>query len=292
MLLELVEGGHVNGWDDPRMPTISGLRRRGYTPESIRNFCERIGVAKRNNVVDIANLEHAIREDLNVRAPRVLAVLRSGEGRHRELSRGPGRGARRHQQSRKIRRPARARCRSVGSSTSSATTSWRTRRRSSSASRRATKCGCAARISSSAPAWSRIPATGEIVELRATYDPATRGGDSSDGRKVKATLHWVSAAHAIDAEVRIYDRLFNHEDPAGTDNVLDHLNPHSLEVMRRRQGRAESRDGDRRVALPVRAARLFQRRPDSKPGALVFNRTVSLRDTWARIAEKDSKSKK
>jgi glutaminyl-tRNA synthetase len=239
MLLELVEGGHVAGWDDPRMPTIAGLRRRGYTPESIRNFCERIGVAKRNNVVDIANLEHAIREDLNVRAPRGHGGAEPAEGRHRELSRGADRRGRRHQQpggfiagTRKV---------PFGRELYiERTTSWRARRRSSSGCRPATKVRLRCAYFIRCTGVIKDPATGEITELRATYDPATRGGDSPDGRKVKATLHWVSAAGALDAEVRMYDRLFTHEEPAGTDNFLEHLNPNVLEVQRRAKGRGRA----------------------------------------------------
>ena len=197
-LLQLVEQKHVTGWDDPRMPTVSGLRRRGYTPESIRDFCARVGVAKKENVIDVGLLEHCVREDLNRRAPRAMAVLRplklvltnypEGQVEQMDVVNHPEDPA-----------PARARCRSRASSTSSATTSWKIRRRSSSGWRRAAKCGCATPTSSPAPR-SIKDAAGEIVELRGTYDPATRGGDAPDGRKVKATLHWVSAAHAVDAE--------------------------------------------------------------------------------------------
>jgi glutaminyl-tRNA synthetase len=286
MLLALVEGGHVSGWDDPRMPTISGLRRRGYTPESIRNFCDRIGVAKRNNVVDIANLEHAIREDLNVRAPRVLAALNPikvvlenyPEGQVEEVDvinnpEDPSAGTRKVPFSRVLyierddfmEVPPRKFFRlSPGNEV---------------------RLRCAYFIKCTGVV--KDPVTGDIVELRATYDPATRGGDSPDGRKVKATLHWVSAAHAIDAEVRIYDRLFTHEDPAATDNFLDHLNPKSLEIIR--NAKLEPSLANAAVGSRYQFERLgyFSVDADSKPGALVFNRTVSLRDTWAKIAQKD-----
>jgi glutaminyl-tRNA synthetase len=285
MLLELVEGGHVSGWDDPRMPTLSGLRRRGYTAEAIRNFCERIGVAKRNNVVDIANLEHAIREDLNVRAPRVLGVLHpvkvvlenypEGQVEDVDVINNPedsSAGTRKVPFSRVLyierddfmEKPARKFFRlSPGNEV---------------------RLRCAYFIRCTDVV--KDPATGEIVELRATYDPATRGGDSSDGRKVKATLHWVSAAHALDAEVRLYDRLFNHEDPAGTDSPLDHLNPQSLEVIR--AAKLEPSLATAAVGARYQFERIgyFSVDPDSRPGALVFNRTVSLRDTWAKIAKK------
>jgi glutaminyl-tRNA synthetase len=285
MLLELVEGGHVSGWDDPRMPTLSGLRRRGYTPESIRNFCDRIGVAKRNNVVDIANLEHAIREDLNVRAPRVLAVVNPvkvvlenyPDGQVEELDvinnpEDPAAGTRKVPFSRVLyierddfmETPPRKFFRlSPGNEV---------------------RLRCAYFIKCTGVV--KDPVTGEIVELRATYDPATRGGDSPDGRKVKATLHWVSAAHALDAEVRLYDRLFNHEDPAGTDNPLEHLNPRSLEVIS--AAKIEPSLATAAVGSRYQFERIgyFSVDPDSRPGALVFNRTVSLRDTWAKIAKK------
>jgi glutaminyl-tRNA synthetase len=285
MLLELVEGRHVSGWDDPRMPTLSGLRRRGYTPESIRNFCDRIGVAKRNNVVDIANLEHAIREDLNVRAPRVLAVLNPvkvvldnyPEGKVEEVDviNNPedlSAGTRRVPFSRVLyierddfmETPPRKFFRlSPGNEV---------------------RLRCAYFIKCTGVV--KDPQTGEIVELRATYDPATRGGDSSDGRKVKATLHWVSAAQAIDAEVRLYDRLFNHEDPAATDHPLEHLNPKSLEVIG--AAKVEPSLATASIGSRYQFERIgyFSVDPDSRPGALVFNRTVSLRDTWAKIAKK------
>jgi glutaminyl-tRNA synthetase len=272
------------------MPTISGLRRRGYTPESIRNFCERIGVAKRNNVVDIANLEHAIREDLNVRAPRVLAVIHPvkvvlenyPEGQVEEVDvinnpEDPSAGTRKVPFSRVLyierddfmEVPPRKFFRlSPGNEV---------------------RLRCAYFIKCTGVV--KDPVTGDIVELRATYDPATRGGDSPDGRKVKATLHWVSAAHAIDAEVRIYDRLFTHEDPAATDNVLEHLNPKSLEIIR--HAKLEPSLADAPVGARYQFERLgyFSVDSDSKPGALVLNRTVSLRDTWAKIAQKEPSSR-
>ncbi len=285
MLLELVEGGHVSGWDDPRMPTISGLRRRGYTPESIRNFCERIGVAKRNNVVDIANLEHAIREDLNAHAPRVLAVLKplrvvienypDDQFEELDVINNPedlSAGTRKVPFGRVLyierddfmEQPPKKFFRlSPGNEV---------------------RLRCAYFIRCTGVI--KDPETGEVTEIRASYDPATRGGDSPDGRKVKATLHWVSAAHALEAEVRIYDRLFNDEDPAATDNFLDHLNPTSLEVIR-----AAKIEPSLATALPgsrYQFERLgyFSVDSDARPGALVFNRTVSLRDAWARVKDK------
>jgi len=286
--LQLVQQGHVSGWDDPRMPTISGLRRRGYTPESIRDFCARIGVAKKENVIDIAQLEHSVREDLNRRASRVMAVLRPlrvvltnyPEGQVEDVDvinnpEDPSAGTRRVPFSRVLyierddfmEQPPKKFFRlSPGSEV---------------------RLRCAYFITCTDVVKDE---RGEVVEVRCTYDPATRGGDAPDGRRVKATLHWVSAAHAIPAEVRLYDRLFSVEDPERVPEgltFLDRLNPTSLEVLRDcrlEPGLATAAEG-----LRVQFERLgyFCVDPDSRPGALVFNRTVSLRDTWARIAQKE-----
>jgi glutaminyl-tRNA synthetase len=286
MLLELVEGGHVGGWDDPRMPTLSGLRRRGYTPQAIRNFCERIGVAKRNNVVDIANLEHAVREDLNFRAPRAMAVLNPLkvviENYPDDLS----------EDVEVINNPEDA---SAGTRKVPFSRVLYIERddfmedppkkffRLSPGSEVRLRCAYFLKCTGVV----KDPATGEIIEVRATYDPATRGGDAPDGRRVKATLHWVSAAHAIDGEVRLYDRLFSHEDPASTGDYLAHLNPQSL--VRIPAAKLEPS----LAAAPVGTQYQFERvgyfavDPDSKPGAPVFNRAVSLRDAWAKISRKN-----
>jgi len=278
----------VSGWDDPRMPTITGLRRRGYTPESIRDFCTRIGVAKKENVIDVAQLEHSIREDLNRRAPRVMGVLRPlkvvltnyPEDQVEEVDvinnpEDPSAGTRRVPFSRVLyiegedflENPPKKFFRlSPG---------------------KEVRLRCAFFITCTEVIKNE---GGEIVELRCTYDPATRGGDAPDGRRVKATLHWVSAAHALPAEVRLYDRLFSVPDP---DNVpedqtfLDHLNPSSLEVLR--DCRLEPSPASATPGTRVQFERLgyFCVDLDSRPGALVFNRTVSLRDTWAKIAEKE-----
>jgi glutaminyl-tRNA synthetase len=281
-LLELVDGGHVRGWDDPRMPTLSGLRRRGYTPESIREFCDRIGVAKRESIVDIAILEHAVREDLNLRASRVMGVLKplkvvienypEGSFEDVDVINNPedaSAGTRKVPFGRELfieredfmEDPPKKFFRlSPG---------------------KEVRLRCAYFIKCTGVV--KDPATGDIVELRATYDPATRGGDAPDGRKVKATLHWVSAAHALTAEVRLYDRLFTVEDPAGEENFLEHLNPHSLEVIR--DARVEPSLNGAVAGSRVQFERIgyFCVDPDSADGLLVFNRTVSLRDTWARI---------
>jgi glutaminyl-tRNA synthetase len=287
-LLELVQEGHVSGWDDPRMPTLVGMRRRGYTPEAIRAFCDRIGVAKRENVVDVAQLEHAVREDLNRRAPRIMGVLRPlkvvienfPEGRVEEMDvvnnpEDPSAGTRkvpfgrvlyiehddfREDPPKKFFRLAPGREVRL---------------------RNAYFITCTSVLKD---------ASGQIVELRCTYDPATRGGDPSDGRKVKATLHWVSAAHAVTAEVRLYDRLFNAEMPGGGGDYRKDLNPASLEVVR--DARIEPGVAGAAPGTRYQFERLgyFCVDPDSRDGPLVFNRTVTLKDTWAKIAQREGPS--
>ncbi len=285
-LLQLVNGGFMSGWDDPRMPTISGLRRRGYTPESIRNFCERIGVAKRDSVVDIALLEFSIREDLNKRAPRVMGVLNPikvvienyPEDLVEELDainnpEDPGAGTRKIPFSRELYiekedfmedppkkffrlapgREIRLRygyfitCKDV----------------------------------------VKDDSTGEIIELRCSYDPATRGGNSPDGRKVKATLHWVSATHAINAEVRLYDNLFTVENPALQKDGADFkecLNPNSLKVLTSCKLEPSLAGATPGSLFQFERLGYFCVDPvDSNNKSPVFNRTVTLRDTWARI---------
>jgi glutaminyl-tRNA synthetase len=290
-LLQLVQQRHVSGWDDPRMPTLSGLRRRGCTPESLRDFCARIGVAKKENAIDMAQLEHSIREDLNRRAPRVMGVLRPlkvvltnyPEGQAEDVEvinnpEDPSAGTRSVPFSRVLyierddfmENPPKKFFRlSPG---------------------KEVRLRCAYFITCTEVVKD---AGGEIVELRCTYDPATRGGDAPDGRRVKATLHWVSAAHAVPAEVRLYDRLFSVEDPdsgAGGKTFLDYLNPRSLDVLR--DCPLEPSLASAQPGLRVQFERLgyFCADLDSRPGALVFNRTVSLRDTWARIAQKGEQS--
>ena len=276
-LLTLVTERMVNGWDDPRMPTLSGLRRRGYTPEAIRNFCDSIGVAKRDAIVDIAQLEHAIRDDLNKRSQRVMAVLRPlrvvivnyPEGQVEELDavnnpEDPGAGTRKVPFSRVLyleqddfrENPPKQFFRlALG---------------------REVRLRYAYFITCNEVIKD---ASGNITELRCTYDPATRGGDSPDGRSPKATLHWVSAAHALPAEVRLYDRLFTEERP---DNDSP-INPNSLEIIRSSQvepSLKSKKAGDR---VQFERIGYFCVDPDSMPDALVFNRTVTLRDTWAKI---------
>ena len=282
-LLELVAGGHVTGWDDPRMPTLSGLRRRGYTPEAIRNFCERIGVAKTDSTVDIALLEHCLREDLNRRSQRVMAVLRPlrvvidnyPEGQEEELDavnnpEDPGAGTRKVPFSRVLyierddfmEDPPRK--------------FFRLAPGREVRLRYAYFIKCVDVVKDGA---------GKVVELHCTYDPETRGGDAPDGRKVKATLHWVSAAHAVEAEVRLYDHLFTKPDPSDVEEGTDFkatLNPTALETV---SGRVEPGLKGAAPGSRYQFERLgyFCVDPDSTNDKLVFNRTATLRDTWARI---------
>ena len=286
-LLQLVQQGHVSGWNDPRMPTISGLRRRGYTPESLRDFCARIGVAKKENVIDVAQLEHSIREDLNKRAPRVMTVLRPlkvvitnyPEGRVEEVDviNNP------EDLSAGTRQVPFSRVLFIERDDFMEDPPKKFFRLSPG---KEVRLRCAYFITCTEVIKND---RGEIVELRCTYDPATRGGDAPDGRRVKATLHWVSAAHAVPVEVRLYDRLFSSEDPENVPEgrtFVDNLNPHSLEVVAAAQ--AEPSVAGLEAGARVQFERLgyFCVDTDSRKEALVFNRTVSLRDTWARIAQK------
>jgi glutaminyl-tRNA synthetase len=285
-LLQLVEEGHVNGWDDPRMPTISGLRRRGYTPESIRDFCDRIGVAKKENVIDVALLEHCVREDLNRRAPRVMGVLNPlrvvienyPEDLVEEMDvvnnpEEPAAGTRKVPFARELfiehddfmEDPPKKFFRLAPGR------EVRLRNAYLITCREAVK-----------------DASGKIVELRCTYDPATRGGDAPDGRKVKATLHWVSATHAVDGEVRIYDRLFSVPDPSDDEgrDWRGFLNPLSLQVLRGCKLEPSLADAAAGARYQFERLGYFAADPDTRPGAPVFNRTVTLKDTWARIQAK------
>jgi glutaminyl-tRNA synthetase len=285
-LLELVREGHVTGWDDPRMPTLSGLRRRGYTPEAIRDFCERIGVAKRDSTVDAALLEHCLREDLNKKAPRVMAVLRPlrlvidnyPDGEIEELEalnnpEDPGEGTRRVPFS-KVLYIEEEDFLEVPPKKFYRLAPGREVRL-----RYAYFVRCVGVI--------KDDATGRVVEVRCTYDPATRGGDSPDGRKVMATLHWVSAGRALPAEVRLYEHLFLKSDPNEGAETLDFktcLNPKSREILR-------SCKLEPSLAGAIPGSRYqFERlgyfcvdTKDSGPGNLVFNRTATLRDEWAKI---------
>src|SRR4030081_787826 len=289
-LLQLVQEGRVTGWDDPRMPTLGGIRRRGYTPEAIRNFCGAIGVSKTNGSIELAMLEHFAREDLNKRAPRAMAVLRPlkvvidnyPENQVEEMDavnnpEDPSAGSRKVPFSRVLYieqddfredppklyfrlspgREVRLRygyfvtCKSVVKNDK-----------------------------------------GEVVEVHCTYDPATRGGNAPDGRKVKSTIHWVSAAHALDAEVRMYDKLFTKEDPNQVEEGQEFtatLNPNSLEVI------AQAKLEPSLANTPIESRYQFERLgyfcvdQDSGPGRPVFNRTVALKDTWAKVEKKIEK---
>ena len=289
-LLELVHQGHVNGWDDPRIPTICGLRRRGYSPQAIRNFCKVIGVNKFNSTVDIALLEHCVRDDLNKTSPRVMAVLRplkviidnypEGKVEEMEAINNPedaSTGTRKIPFSRKLyiergdfmEEPSKKFYRLAP--------------------------GREVRLRYAYFVTCRNvvkDANGKVVELHCTYDPATRGGDAPDGRKVKSTLHWVSAPNALEAEVRLYEHLFAKENPddvAEGEDFKSNLNPNSLEVLT--DCCVEPSLADAKPLSRYQFERLgyFCVDPDSSPGKLVFNRTVSLRDQWAKIQKAQKK---
>ena len=287
-LLKLVEDGHVADWDDPRMPTLSGMRRRGYTPEAIHNLCANVSVSKTNNTVQLSLLEHYLREDLNKRMPRVMAVLRplrviidnypddlveqmeainnpedaSMGTRHVPFSRvlyieqedfreDPPKQYYRLAPGREVRL------------------------------RYGYLITCQSVVKDAA---------GNIVELHCTYDPATRGGNTPDGRKVKSTIHWVSAAHALDAEVRLYDTLFTKEDPNDVEEGQDftaNLNPNSLEVISNCKVEPSLREAAHGAQYQFERMGYFSLDPDSESEKLVFNRTIGLRDTWAKIERRE-----
>ena len=293
-LVQLVEEGLVTGWDDPRMPTLAGVRRRGYTPESVRNFCDRIGVAKRDSMVDMTLLEYCVRDDLNKRAPRVLGVLRPlrvvidnyPEDQVEELEavnnpEDESMGTRtipfsrvlyverddfREDPPKKFYRLAPGREVRL---------------------RYAYYVTCVGVV--------RDDETGEVIELHCTYDPETRGGWSEDGRKVRGTLHWVSAAHSLKAEVRLYDRLFKVANPdadKGDADFKSHLNPDSLETLTSCQVEPSLKDAASGSMYQFERLGYFCVDPvDSSDGSLVFNRTVSLRDSWAKIEKKEQQKK-
>ncbi len=287
-LLELVEEGHVTGWDDPRMPTISGLRRRGYTPEAIRDFCGRIGVAKRDSMVDLSLLEHCIREDLNKRAPRVMAVLNPLKV---VIINYPVDGV---EEVDALNNPEDA---DAGKRKIPFTRELYIERDDFRedppkkffrlAPGREVRLKYAYYIKCEEVIKDKE--TGEVMEVRCTYDPETRGGWSEDGRKVKGTLHWVSADRSIESEVRLYDHLFTKEDPsdiAEGDDCRNYLNPDSLTVLRScrvEPSLAGSLPGSR---FQFERLGYFCVDPDSGENMPVFNRIVSLRDSWAKIEKK------
>ncbi|MCJ7680539.1 MAG: glutamine--tRNA ligase/YqeY domain fusion protein [Candidatus Aminicenantes bacterium] len=289
-LLSLVEKGVVNGWDDPRMPAISGLRRRGYSPEAIRDFCDRIGLAKRESMVDIALLEHCLREDLNKTSPRVMAVLRPLRVKITDLPENktewleaennpedPSAGSRQIPFTREIfiertdfmEEPSKKYFRlSPGSEVRL---------------KHAYYITCTEVI--------KDTETGEITELHCTHDPKSRGGWTKDGRRVKGTLHWVSAAHAIPAEIRLYDHLFSKEDPLDLEDgedFLESLNPNSLEVLTGCLLEPELEKANPFTRFQFLRHGYFCADKDSTPDKPIFNRTVTLRDTWAKIEKKQS----
>jgi glutaminyl-tRNA synthetase len=283
-LLRLVQEGHVRGWDDPRMPTLRGLRRRGYTPSAIRDFCARIGVAKANSIVDIAMLEHSLRDELNKTAPRVMAVLRP---LHVIIENYP-----------------------------ESQTEWLEAINNPEDPSAGTRLVPFSRelyieqddfMENPAPKFYRLSpgrevrlrygyfircnevvkdAQGQVVALRCTYDPETRGGSAPDGRKVKATIHWVSAAHALPIEARLYDHLFTRPDPDEAEDFLSVLNPHSLEVV---NAFIEPSVAGSPAGKHYQFERLgyFVVDPDSTSERLVFNRSVTLKDEWAKVAKQN-----
>jgi glutaminyl-tRNA synthetase len=291
-LLQLVRDGHVRGWDDPRMPTLSGLRRRGYTPEAIRNFCAAIGASKTNGTIELAMLEHFLREDLNKRAPRVMAVLRplrvvidnylEGQVEELEALNNPedaSAGTRKVPFSRELY---------IEQEDFRETPPKKFFRLSPGQEVRL-RGGYFIRCTGVV----KDEKSGEVVEVHCTYDPETRSGNAPDGRKVKATIHWVSAQHAIDAEVRLYESLFTKEDPNDVPEGQEftaNLNPNSLETLtdaKLEPSLASAKPGDR---YQFERLGYFCVDPGSTSEKLVFNRTVQLRDTWAKI-EKREKAK-
>ncbi len=286
-LLQLVNEGHVRGWDDPRMPTISGIRRRGYTPEAIRNFVTAVGASRTNGIVDLAMLEHFVREDLNKRAPRAMAVLRPlkvvidnyPEGQSEELEAinnpedAPA-GTRKvpfskvlyieQDDFREVPPPKYFRL-SPG---------------------REVRLRYAYLITATSVVKNDQD---QVVEVHATYDPATRGGNTPDGRKVKSTIHWVSAAHAVNAEVRLYETLFSNEDPsqvAPGQDFTSNLNPHSLETVSDAKLEPSLAGAASGTRYQFERLGYFSVDPDSVPARPVFNRTVALKDTWAKIEKR------
>jgi glutaminyl-tRNA synthetase len=287
-LLQLVRDGHVRAWDDPRMPTLSGIRRRGFTPEAIRNFCASIGTSKTQGIIDLAMMEHFVREDLNKRAQRVMAVLKPlkvvidnyPEGQVEEVEainnpEDPSAGVRKVPFSRVLyieqddfrEDPPHKYFRLAPG--------------------REVRLRYGYFIT--CQSFVKDEKTGEITEIHCTYDPATRGGNAPDGRKVKATIHWVSAEHAVDAEVRIYENLFSKPDPGDVEEGKDftsNLNPDSLQIVtgcKLEPSLAGAAAGSR---YQFERLGYFCVDPDSVPGKPVFNRTLALKDTWAKIEKK------
>ena len=290
MLLELVEGGHVNGWDDPRLPTISGMRRRGYPPTAIRNFCSRIGVAKVNSIIDIEFLEHCVRDNLNRAAPRFMGVLHPlkvvienyPKDKVEDLEavnnpEDPTAGTRKVPFSRVIYIEQGDFMEDPPKKFYRLTLGREIR----------------LRYAYFMTCTDVIKESGNVVELRCTIDPATRGGDAPDGRKVKSTIHWVSADHALDAEIRLYDRLFTVENPAGQKDAdfKDFLNPNSLEVLNSCKVEPALQKLKPLDRFQFERQGYFCIDPDTTGEKLVINRTVGLRDTWAKVQKQQQNDK-
>lgn len=283
-LLQLVNDGVVAGWDDPRMPTLSGLRRRGYTPEAIRDFCERVGLAKNQNLIELALLEHCLREDLNKRAPRVMGVLRplkvvienypAGQVEELDAVNNP------EDETQGTRKVPFTRELWIEQSDFMENPPKKFFRLSP---------GAEVRLR-----WAYIikcvgvdkDAEGNVVQLRCTYDPATRGAQPTD-RKVKGTIHWVSAQHALPAEIRLYDTLFPAPKPDEDENWKQNINPNSLEVVKHAYVEPSLADAPTLAHYQFERTGYFTVDPDSSPGALVFNRTVTLKDTWGKIERQE-----
>ena len=286
-LLKLVQEKHVSGWDDPRMPTLSGIRRRGFTSEAIRNFCGAIGVSKTNGTLELAMLEYFVREDLNKRTPRVMGVLRplkvvidnypENQSEEVEAVNNP------EDESAGKRKVPFSKVLYIEQDDFREDPPKQYYRLSPG---REVRLRYGYFITAKSVVKNE---KGEVVEVHCTYDPATRGGNAPDGRKVKSTIHWVSAAHAVDAEVRLYDKLFTKEDPNQVEEgqeVTANLNPQSLEVVP--QAKVEPSLANAAVESRYQFERLgyFCVDPESQPGQLVFNRTVALKDTWAKIEKR------
>jgi glutaminyl-tRNA synthetase len=292
-LLALMQNKLVQGWDDPRMPTISGLRRRGYTPDAIRKFCGRVGVSKTNGITELGLLEYFLREDLNKRAARVMAVLRplrlvidnypEGQVDQMDAVNNP------EDESKGSRKVPFSRVLYIEQDDFREDPPKQYFRLAPGREVRL-RYGYFVTCTS-----VMKDANGQVTQIHCTYDPATRGGNAPDGRKVKSTIHWVSAEHAIDAEVRLYDTLFTREDPNQVDEGQEftaNLNPQSLEVVNGAKLEPSLRGAAAGSSFQFERLGYFSVDPDTKPDKLVFNRTVALRDAWAKIEKKSDKKSK
>jgi glutaminyl-tRNA synthetase len=283
-LKQLVEEKHVGGWDDPRMPTLAGVRRRGYTASALRKFCERVGVSTRDSVVDVSLLEHTLREDLNATSPRVMAVLRPLKVTIENWPEGEVQWFDAPYDPEKPEGPTRKV--PLGRTIFIERDDFM-----ESPPKKFFRLAPGAEVRLR---WGTIikcvdvkkDAKGDVVEVVCTYDPLAKGGQPADGRKIKGTIHWVSAEHALPAEVRLYDRLFKDENPSHVENFLDALNPHSLEVLPDCRVEPSLAKADALSRWQFERIGYFCVDPDSKPGAPVFNRTITLKDTWASLVKR------